>query len=99
MARWTARPRATCDPGSSGDPVVLERGAQVIDLMPYHDPVIRILVRRVRHGVPVRDRYLLDPLNPHCIVHVPELIDVLWPSGQHELEDGMAQAVSVSMKA
>ena len=63
------------------------RGAQIIDLVPHHDPEVSVLVRRVGDRIPMRDRDLLDPLHPHRIVDVPELVDVLGPGGQRHLED------------
>ena len=36
----------------------------------------------------MRDRYLLDPLNSHRIVDVPELVDVLGRGGENHFEHG-----------
>ena len=48
MCRSNRAPlRRLADPGPGGDPVALERGAQIIDLVPHHDPEISVLVRRV----------------------------------------------------
>ena len=71
--------RRLADPGPGGDPVAGESGAEIIDLVAHHDPIISVLVRRVGDRFPVRDRDLLDPLHPHRIVDVPELVDVLPP--------------------
>ena len=66
--------------------------------MPHHDPVISVLVSLLRDRLPMGHRDLLDPLHPHRIVDVPELVDVLRPSGESRLEDRPCHPVCVSMK-
>ena len=72
---------------AGGDPVTLKGGAQIIDLMADHDPVVRVLVLRIRYRIPMRDRHLLDPLHPHRIVDMPQLVDVLGKSSEGHFED------------
>ena len=79
--------RRFADPGPSDDSVALAGGAQIIDLVAHHDPMICVLVRRIGDAVPMRHRDLLDPLHPHRIVDVPELVDVLGSGGEGQLED------------
>jgi len=63
------------------------RGAEVIDLVQHDDPEVGIFVRRVGDRIPVGDGDVLDPLHPHRIVDVPQLVDVLGPRQQGHFED------------
>ena len=69
-----------------GNPITFEGGAQIIDLVPDHDPVISVPMLLRRHRVPVRHCDLLNPLHPDRIVDVPQLVDVLGAGGEGELE-------------
>src|SRR5947209_2640557 len=91
--------RRLTDPGAGGDPLTLKGRAQIVDLVPHYDPVILILVRRIGDRIPMRDGDLLDPLHPHRIVDVPQLVDVLRPGGEIELEDRTGHCTCVSMNA
>ena len=62
--------------------IAFESGAQVIDLVPDHDPEISVLVGLRSDGFPMCNRDLLDPLNPDRIVDVPKFVDVLGPSDE-----------------
>ena len=68
---------ASPDPGAAGQRLAIEGGAEVIDLVPHHDPDIIVLVRGVGDAVPMRQRDFLDPLHPDGIVDVAKLVDVL----------------------
>ena len=74
------------DPGPRDDPVALEGGAEIVDLVPHDDPEISVLVLRVGDAAPMRHRDLLDPLHPHRIVDVAELVDVLRRGDQLHFE-------------
>ena len=58
-------------------PITFKGGAQIIDLMPSHDPEIGLVVRRISDCMPMRDGDGLYPLDPDRIVDVTELVDVL----------------------
>ncbi len=53
----------------------------------------------IGHRIPMRHRDRLNPLNPHRIVDVAKLVDVLGPGDQFNLEGGPAHDTCVSMKA
>ena len=61
-------------------------GAQIIDLVPGHDPDIGVDMLGRRDRVPVRGRHVLDPAHPGGIVDVAELVNVLGPRGDPLLE-------------
>ena len=69
--------RSIADPGSPDQAVAFIGGAQIIDLVPDHDPEVGVVVGRVADGMPVRHRDRLNPLHPDGIVDVAELVDVL----------------------
>lgn len=85
------------DEGASDDPVANVSRAPIIDLVPDNDPVISTLVRLVGDRFPMRDSDLLDPLNPHRIIDVTQLVDVFGPGGQREFEGRFVHSTSVSM--
>src|SRR6185437_3270034 len=87
--------RTLADPGAGSDAVAFVRRAEVIDLVPHDDPVISASVRGPGDRIPVRDRHLLDPLHPHRIVDVAELVDVLRAGGEVHLEGRMVHFTSV----
>src|SRR3954451_19918093 len=80
------------DPAPGDDAVALVRRAQVIDLVPHHDPEVIVLVRGIGHRFPVRYGDLLDPLYPDGIVHMPELVDMLGACDQRYFEDRTVHA-------
>ena len=70
-------------------PVTVSPGptrAQIVDLVPGHDPDIGVDMGRRRDRVPVRRRHVLDPAHPGGIVDVAELVDVPGPRGDALLE-------------
>ena len=92
--------RRLADPGPRRDPVAVERGAEIIDLVPHHDPVISILVRR-------RRRPLSQCATATCWIHCTHTALLTWPSSSMcsgprsaHFEDGAAHSPScVSMNA
>src|SRR3546814_5777089 len=60
--------------------------AQIIDLVPHHDPDIGVPMRLRRRGIPMAGRDLLDPLDPHRIVDMAELVDGVGGGGEGEGE-------------
>ena len=70
--------RRLADPGPADQPVAVEGRAQIIDLVPDHDPEIGVVMRRVgRRECQCATAIVLDPLHPDRIVDVAELVDVL----------------------
>src|SRR5215203_6611847 len=63
------------DPGPSGQHLALEGGAEIVDLVPNHDPDIVVLMGRIGDAVPMGQSDFLNPLDPDRIVDVAELID------------------------
>src|SRR5262249_8674766 len=57
--------RLLAGPGSRGDPVALESGTQIVDLVPHHDPEVRVLVVGIGDAAPMCDGDLLHPLHPY----------------------------------
>jgi hypothetical protein len=82
-----APPGSVADPGAGGDPVAFASRAQIVDLVPDHDPEIGVVMLPGGDRAPVRDRDLLNPLHPDGIVDVPELVDVFGKSRKLQLED------------
>ncbi len=80
-------PGRFADPGSGGDDIAFVGGAQVIDLVPDHDPEISGIVLGRGDRPPVGDRDILYPLHPDRIVDVAELVDVFGMSGEGHFED------------
>ena len=79
--------RCIADPGPGKQAVAVEGRAQIVDLVPDHDPEVGVVMRRVADGVPVRHGDRLDPLHPDRIIDVAELVDVLGSGDELELED------------
>src|SRR5205085_7126744 len=80
--------RLLAGPGPRGQPLALQRGAQIVDLVPDNDPEIGVLVLCLGNAGPMGDGDLLHPLHPDGVVDVAEHVDVLGPGGQAHLEDG-----------
>src|SRR3569623_874199 len=74
-------------PGFGGHCLPRRLIAAIIDLVPSHDPDHRLALLGRRDRLPMRDCDLLDPLHPHRIVDVAELVDVGLGRG-----DGVGQA-------
>lgn len=60
--------------------------AVVIDFVPHHDPRVGGNILRPRVTFPMGSGDHFHPLHPHGVVHVPELIDVLWACGKCEVK-------------
>src|SRR3546814_5986057 len=78
--------RLVGDPGARGHRLAGAESAQIIDLVPHHDPDIGVLVALWRRGVPMRGRNLLNPLDPDGVVDVAELVDGVGGGGEGEGE-------------
>ena len=65
------------DPGASGHRLAGADAAQIVDLVPDHDPDIGVDMRRIGDRRPMRGRHVLDPAHPGRIVDVAELVNVL----------------------
>ena len=73
--------RRLADPGAPGHRLAGADRAQIIDLVPGHDPDIGLDMLGRRDRVPVRGRHVLDPAHPGGIVDMAELVDVLGLRG------------------
>src|SRR5579864_506453 len=92
--------RLVANEGSGSDQIAHVSRAQIIDLMPHHDPMIGLLQIFPSDCFPMRDRHLLDPLHPDRIVDMAELVDVLGSGSQTHFEDrNRHPSVSVKMNA
>src|SRR5258708_3189827 len=82
----TSALRRISDPGSGRDHLALMGGSKIIDLVSDHDPIKSVLVRLISHQIPMRYRNTVNPLDPHRIIHVPKLVDVIGAGCKCELE-------------
>src|SRR5688572_31064265 len=78
--------RRFADPGPAGHRLAGADGAQIVDLVPDHDPDISVDMGLRRDRAPVRRRHVLDPAHPGGIVDMAELVDVLVSGGDLLLE-------------
>jgi hypothetical protein len=69
------------NPGSCDNRFVQPEASQIIDLVTIDHPGISIDMRRICGRVPMRRRHKLDPSDPHRIVHMVELINILASCG------------------
>src|SRR3546814_3809874 len=81
MAVALGAARRVGDPGARGHRLAGAERAPIVDLVPHHDPDIDMLVALRRGGVPMRGRYLLNPLDPDGIVDMAKLVDGVGGGG------------------
>src|SRR3546814_4265384 len=86
MAVALGAARRVGDPGARGHRLAGAERAQIVDLVPHHDPDIDMLVALRRGGVPMRGRDLLNPLDPDGIVDMAKLVDGVGGGGEGEGE-------------